>query len=266
MACLIEQAWDSLNLPFSVYQSHSHSPGEKILPIVESARLHRENERKRGHLLGHLFDSEGGIGPGFRVVFRKNGAMPTAAAIEKRFDFSLETGDGLGGYRAMTDRFLLAVERTQYYQPMDPAATIAFQSRERVRVEIGLMATMVDVLKNISDPMQKQSAIRFRDYSAFPAQEISSSKAEWLLAKEILMYSLASLQRQRIRKEKAGLVVSVTRKLLFDTASLENRILAVNSKILTLIQKLDGPDRRRELFETYLELAELQGSELFLLD
>jgi len=80
------------------------------------------------------------------------------------------------------------------------------------------------------------------------------------------MRSLASLQKQRFRKEKVGLMVSVARTLLFDTASLERKILAVDGRILTMIQGLDGSDKRRELFETYLELAELQGGELFLLD
>ena len=266
MAHSIEQAWDSIFLPFSVYQSHSCSSGEKILPVTESARLHRGKERKRGRLLDHLFGSEGGIGPGFGVVFRRNGAMPTAAAIERRFDCSLEAGDSLGVYQSLADRFSLAVARTQYYQPLDPEVPIVFEPREGVRLEMGTMAILINTFQYTSGPVSKRMAIRYCDYSAFPAQEISSSKAEWLLVKEILMHSLASLQRQRIRKKEAGLVVSVTRRLLFDTISLERKILAVDGRILTLIQRLDGSDSRRELFETYLELAKLQGGELFFLD
>ena len=253
-----------ISLPFSVYQPTLL--GEQVLPVTESARLHRENERKRGRSLGCLFESEGAIGPGFRAVFRRRGMIPKAAAIEERFETSLERGDGLEVYRALADRFSLAVEKTNNYQPLDPEKPIVFEPKEGIRVEMGLMATVIDRLRHTSNPIQKQLTVRFCDYSALPARKVSSSQAEWFLAKEVVMSSLASLQGQRIRKAEATLVVSVARKLLFDTASLERKILAVDGRILIMVQGLDGPDSRRRLFEIYLELAKLQGGELFLLD
>ena len=262
----MEQEKGSFGSPFSVCQLDSRLSSEKTLSITESARLHRDNEKRRGHLLGHLFNSEGGIGPGFRIVSRKNGATPVAASIERRLDLGLERKANLEVYQALVDRFSLIVGRTRYYQPLDPEMPIVFESREGIRLEMGTIAILIDDFQRAPGPISKRTVVRYGDYSAFPAREISPSRAEWFLAKEILMRSLASLQKQRLRKEKAGLIVSVTRKLLFDTASLERKILAVDGRILTMIQGLDGSDKRRELFETYLELAELQGGELFLLD
>lgn len=251
-----------IRLPFSVYQP---SPGgERILPVTSAIALHRRSETGRGQRLGKLFSPDGKVGVGFRTVFEREKVVGRAAEKEREFDSSLEEGDDLGVYVALVEHLLFVTER-RFFHSFDPNKPVYFEPKEQIRKEIATFEAIINRFRYSSGPLPKQLTARYCDYSAFLAQAISSTKAEWLLAKEILMFSLASVQWQRIRESEESLVAFVARRVLYDTASLEAAILTINKEILTALPRLNGTEERRALAQTYFKLAKLQHGELFLL-
>jgi len=241
---------------------------EGVLPISElpfgrkgeAISNHIKEARVRLNHLAFLFNvNKDQFGPGFKIIALRTGGLGKILGVETLYYSSLEKGDLLGVYQAWVNQYGLALSFEQYsgFDPRAPIENRAFKP------EIPPFEVLVKHFQENPGSAPLQREIYFNDFSLQNREvkdEDLPALAEWTLAKEMVGSSLSQAQMDRLVAEgRLPREVALQGRTKLLTTRGETKIFDHCLSALARVKTLQNSQDRKELLETYVNLADLQG-------